>query len=156
MTAPVVCFLADAPQHVETLALWHHAQWHEVMPGWSLEEARAELASHVLNRERPTTLVLQSNGELLGSVSLIDEDEPSLSGYGEPWLASLYVAPAERGLGYGKLLVRALVQHAAAIGVQRLYLFTPGQRDFYAQLGWSLDATVALHGRRVDLMSIAP
>lgn len=151
-----VRFLADVPQHVGQLAEWHHREWSALMPDWSLEEAREELAAHARCRTRPTTLVLLDGDALLGSVSLIDEDAPEFRDRGEPWLASLYVRPEARGRGYGRQLVQALLAHARGIGVERLYLFTPEHRDFYAALGWRVDAHLALRGRAVDLMSIAP
>lgn len=152
----MIGFLADHPGAVEVLARWHHAEWQSVMPDWTLAQAQAELTDHASRRTRPTTLVLHRDGVLVGSVSLVDEDAEDLRDCGEPWLASLYVAPAHRGRGYGKQLVTALVRHAAQLGVERLYLFTPGQRDFYARLGWQLDAEVSLRGQRVDLMSYWP
>lgn len=156
MSPPRIVFLADVPAHVDTLADWHHAEWQAVMPGWSRAQAGDELRAHAHNRERPTTLVMLQDDELLGSVSLVDEDEPAFNAYGEPWLASLYVRPDRRGRGHGAALVKALMAHAASLGIERLYLFTPGQADFYAGLGWRQERRLELHGVAIDLMSCVP
>ena len=149
-------FLADAPGHVDTLAGWHHAQWGALYDDWSRADAAAELRRHVACRGRPTTLVLVDGGTLLGSVSLVDEDAPELADRGDAWLASLYVVPEARGHGHGARLAQALVEHAAACGIQTLWLFTPEHEGFYARLGWQRIGTARLRGTDVTLMQIVP
>lgn len=152
----MIAFLADHPQHAGTLAGWHHAQWGGLYRDWSRDDAAAELHDHATRRTRPTTLVLlddEDDGELLGSVSLVDEDAPELRDTGDAWLASLYVVPQRRGEGLGAGLVRALVAHAAALGIPRLWLFTPEHAGFYARLGWRALGPFALHGTPVQVMA---
>jgi len=149
-------FLDRHPGLVPTLAAWHHAQWGYLYDHWTLDVATAELAGHATRRTLPTTLVKVEAGELLGSVSLVLEDAPELCGHGSPWLASLYVRPDARGLGIGATLVQAAVAHAASLGVDELFLFTPEHADFYARLGWRPLARTTLLGTPVDLMCIAP
>lgn len=156
-------FLADRPGDVDTLARWHHAQWGDLYSDWSLDTATAELRDHATRRTRPTTLIaLDDVGgpsgptPLLGSVSLVDEDAPELAAHGDAWLASLYVVPEMRGRGLGARLVRALVAHAAAQGVPRLWLFTPEHAAFYAKLGWRPLGRAQLRGVAVQLMDIEP
>ena len=145
-------FLADAPGHVDTLAGWHHGQWGGLYADWSLADATAELRAHAACRTRPTTLVALEGGELVGSVSLVDEDAPEFADRGDAWLASLYVIPAARGHGIGATLARALVAHAASLGIDRLWLFTPLHADFYARLGWTTVGTAPLGATPVTLM----
>jgi GNAT superfamily N-acetyltransferase len=159
-------FLADRPGDVDTLARWHHAQWGHLYSDWSLDTATAELHDHATRRTRPTTLVALADpapvgapsgaNALLGSVSLVDEDAPELSDRGDAWLASLYVVPEARGRGLGATLARALVAHAAALQVPRLWLFTPEHADFYAKLGWRALGKAQLRGVAVQLMDIEP
>lgn len=147
-------FLADHPQHALALARWHHREWGGLMPDWSREDAERELTGHATRRDIPTTLVLLDDGALVGSVSVLDVDASELREY-SPWLASLFVAPPARGRGLGAQLVAAAVDLARAIGVPRLYLFTPGHEAFYARLGWTtLDTTRRVGGRPVTLMAI--
>jgi GNAT superfamily N-acetyltransferase len=149
-------FLDRHPRRVPTLAGWHHAQWGHLYSHWTLEVATAELADHATRRGLPTTLVLLDGDELLGSVSLVLEDAPELCAHGSPWLASLFVRPERRGEGHGVRLARAAVAHAAGLGVEELFLFTPEHAGFYQRLGWRPLARTALLGTPVDLMTISP
>ena len=149
-------FLADHPGHAPVLAQWHHATWGHLYDDWDLATATAELQDHATRRALPTTLVAEENGELLGSVSLVEEDAPELRGHGDAWLASLYVRPEARGRGLGADLVKALVRFAAGQGVERLWLFTPEHEDFYARLGWRHAGSATLRGVPVQLMDIQP
>lgn len=153
----MIAFLADQPQHTGRLARWHHAQWGGLYTNWSLADCAAELQDHATRRTRPTTLIaVDHDGELLGSVSLVDEDAPELAATGDAWLASLYVRPEQRGQGIGAALVRALVAHAAGLGIVRLWLFTPEHAAFYARLGWQRLGPFALNGTPVQVMTLAP
>ena len=145
-------FLADAPEHVDQLADWHHAQWQSLYPDWTHKIAHAELLEHVQCRSVPTTFVLTENDVLLGSVSLLEVDAESLSHVGSPWLASLYVKPEMRGKGYGAQLVNAVMQHAKNISLREIFLFTPEHKTFYQQLGWKELHQTRLNEHNVDVM----
>jgi GNAT superfamily N-acetyltransferase len=154
--ALVIDFLDAHRDAIPRLAAWHHAEWGALYDHWTLDVCRTELEDHATRRGLPTALVASGEGELLGSVSLVLEDAPELTDQGSPWLASLYVRPEFRGRGLGAVLVRAAVAHAASLGVDDLYLFTPAHRDFYARLGWEPMLRTTLKGTPVDLMRIAP
>ncbi len=146
-------FLADAPSHVDQLADWHHAQWHEFYVDWTHEIARAELQAHTQCKTLPTTLVLIENEVLLGSVSLLEDDAVELSAIGSAWLASLYIKPDQRGRGFGAQLVSALMQHAKNISLKEIFLFTPEHKTFYQTLGWNLLQQANVNNQKVDVMS---
>jgi GNAT superfamily N-acetyltransferase len=144
--------ISAVPEAVEPLAAAHHAEWGTLMPGWTLESARAELDSHLRSPLCPTTLVaLDASGAVAGSVSLVIEDAPEFADL-SPWLASLYVVPAQRGRGLGRVLVGAMLAHARNVGIEYLHLFTPDHRDWYQRLGWSALGPRLLAGRQVELM----
>lgn len=144
------------PQHIPALAAWHHAEWGALYADWTLDAATSELADHATRTSLPTTLLLMDGADLLGSVSLLIEDAPALQDRGSPWLGSLFVLPAARGRGGGRILVDAAVAHAAREGVALLRLFTLWHEDFYASLGWQVEERTSLHGTPVVIMSIVP
>ncbi|MEA2531726.1 MAG: hypothetical protein QOG89_3370, partial [Thermomicrobiales bacterium] len=71
-----------------------------------------------------------------------------------PWLAGLYVSPAQRGRGVGSALVRHAVRRAATMGVGRLYLYTGPGRGFYERLGWRPIADEWYEGQPVVVMAV--
>ena len=150
-----IAYLAEHPDYAATLAQWHYREWQRLLPDWSHEAALDELQSHTSRRHLPTTLIAIDNARLIGSVSLVEEDHPTLSLL-SPWLASLYVAPEHRGRGIGAVLVKALVDEANALGITRLYLYTEDGQRFYERLGWSLREHAVFDGHRVVVMAIRP
>jgi GNAT superfamily N-acetyltransferase len=147
-----VKFLADAPEHAEQLARWHHQEWAAFFPDWTLAIATQELHAQAARRDFPATLIAMKDKQLAGSVSLIAEDAEAFGYIGSPWLASLYVEPRFRGKGLGALLVNALVQHAKNISLDVMYLFTPKHRTFYERLHWQPVCQANLHGQKVEIM----
>jgi polyamine oxidase len=139
------------------LARWHVAEWGHLYAGWDEERAVAELQAMDVPGRVPLTLCAFDGDQrdvdhLLGSVSLIDDDE--LPGWERtaPWLASLYVRPKARGLGLGSRLVDEVVAAARRLGVDDVHLFTDGQEDWYLERGWRTVATADAHGHAVAVM----
>jgi len=144
-------YLADHLQLAPTLAAWHFAEWGRLYSDWSLEQAEAELRSHADRRRVPTTFVYLEEGQLLGSVSLLESD---LDGHEHlsPWLASLFVIPEMRGRGIGKQLVARVVEEATALAFPALYLWTPGQQSYYERLQWECTARYLHFGETIAIM----
>jgi uncharacterized protein len=130
-----IAYLSDYPAAIEQLAEWHFAEWHHLIPGWSVGEAAAELASHGGRRAIPTTLVALHGAEIVGSASLLQEDMPGTETW-SPWLASVYVAPPWRGQGVGRRLVRRAIADAEALDLPTLHLFTTEAEGWYLPQGW--------------------
>jgi N-acetylglutamate synthase-like GNAT family acetyltransferase len=147
--------LKDKPQHLLTLADWHHAEWSYLNPKRSILQRIEEMREDLEGKVIPTTLVAedQQSAELLGSATLLADDmssHPELT----PWLASVYVATQHRKKGIGSVLVEQVMQHARDNGVKRLYLYTPDQAQLYARLGWQVLSEEPYNGTPVTIMSI--
>ncbi len=128
-------YLAHRPQFITTLAEWHHAEWHHLLPEWSVAEAAGELATHTGARVAPTTIVGLVDENLAGSASLLLEDMPGTEAW-SPWLGSVFVAPALRKRGVGAALVNRVVSDATALGYPRLHLLTTEAEGWYLAKGW--------------------
>lgn len=150
--------LCDCPAGVApALAHWHAAEWAHLYDGWDEATALAEFRAMDAPGTVPTTWVAfagagRGTEDLLGSVSLIDDDE--LEGFREvgPWLASLFVVPAARGAGVGRRLIDHLVTEAHRLGIERLHLFTSGQEAYYERLGWRTVARPDANGHATAVM----
>jgi predicted N-acetyltransferase YhbS len=144
-------YLADHLELAPLLAAWHHREWADLLPGWSLEQAEADLRAHTNRRCIPTTFVALEQDRPLGSASLLVSD---LDGWEHlsPWVASVYVVPERRGRGVGRRLVDRATLEARTLGVSTVYLFTAAQQGYYGRLGWSPLVHTKHHGREVVIM----
>jgi predicted N-acetyltransferase YhbS len=144
-------YLADHPASAPVLASWHHREWADLLPGWSLEQALAELRTHTGRRQIPTTLIAVEGDRVIGSASLLAAD---LDGWEQltPWLASVYVLLERRGRGVGRRLVTRAVEDAAALGIPSLYLWTAGEQEYYSRMGWELAEWTECHGHPVAII----
>jgi N-acetylglutamate synthase-like GNAT family acetyltransferase len=144
--------LADAPEYIDTLAKWHHQQWHALNPGQTLEQRIQKMQGYLAGDFIPCTYVAV-DGRLLGSAAIVECDMDSRQDL-SPWLASVYVNSPYRRQGVGSSLVRHVVEQAKLHGINRLYLFTPDQVAFYQRLGWQMLEVAEYMHHQVTIMYI--
>lgn len=110
--------------------------------GWDerYEAEIAELVSNFLKRQREGVdrfWIADRGGEVLGCVGFVRETPA------RGRLRLLFVEPEARGLGLGRRLVTACVDHARAAGCQELVLWTVDvlvtARKIYAAAGFVLE-----------------
>jgi GNAT superfamily N-acetyltransferase len=175
-----IAYLCDHFSIAPALAQAHVEAFGALLPDWTVEQALDELKTHDRRRAIPTTLIAMEraageqasgeqtsgeqasgeqaavgHGDWLGSVSLLQNDHDDIRQY-SPWLASLYVKPEKRRSGAGRLLVARCVEEAAALGVDRLYLYCTDAVDYYRALGWQVHDELQLGPLFVTVMSIEP
>lgn len=100
----------------------------------------------------PLTVVAVSEGELLGSASLIEHDMDNRLDLC-PWLAGVFVTPERRRQGIGAALVSRIVDEAISLHIPKLYLYTVNSTSFYTDLGWPLMEHAVYRGKEVSIMS---
>lgn len=152
--------LAEIAEHQHLgplLAAWHVAEWGHLYEDWTLEVAEAEFrAMDVAGRTPTTWLAFDGPGRqaehLLGSISLLGDDDLPGFRHLKPWLASLYVVQEARNRGIGKLLVDHLMAEAARQGIPRVHLFTAGQQEYYERQGWRTLARPIVRGHEAAVM----
>ena len=150
---PRLVSLSEHRGRLSTLAGLHHEEWSEVSPFKTVAEHEKKLRSRISDRPPPETYVLLIEGEVAGSVSLLEHDDiaqvrPDLG----PWLASLFVAPKHRGHGYGRQLMAHCIQQARGLGFSSLYLYTHTHVEFYAALGWQVVEQRPVRGEKVTVL----
>ncbi len=121
------------PQHRARIAGWIYDEFWREKPGYSPAFFEGLLAQAEHEDRLPLSLVALVDGEPVGTVNLIENDDetrPQL----RPWLAALIVRPAFRRRGVGSALVRELLRQADRLGEREVFLGTdnPG---FYVRLG---------------------
>jgi N-acetylglutamate synthase-like GNAT family acetyltransferase len=143
--------LADHPEHLTTIAGWIYEQWLRGRPGMSLAVAEAKFRGHLQRDAIPTTLIALAEEIPIATASIYVDDLAERRDLG-PWLAAVYVAPPWRRRGVGAQIVRATEGVALRLAIPQLFLFTPDQEHFYAQLGWATIGHAHDHGERVVVM----
>jgi GNAT superfamily N-acetyltransferase len=145
---------------IEAVARWQHDEWGHREPGNALAARIADLDRQAASPCRiPRTFVALDGDEPLGCASVVQEDaetfraSPRQRGL-TPWLASVYVRPEARGRGVATALVRRVMEHVAAMGVARLYLFTEGARGLYEKIGWEVIGTDRHEGVTMTIMAV--
>jgi GNAT superfamily N-acetyltransferase len=131
-------YLPDDEKVISTIATWHYDQWNYLHKHDSVKNRIAHFNEHVGSRDIPLTVVATSDdGDVLGSSSLIMDDldiRPDLN----PWLASVFVPPEQRRKGLASVLVNRIVEEAARLNIETLYLYTPDMEELYSSLGWEV------------------
>jgi N-acetylglutamate synthase-like GNAT family acetyltransferase len=143
--------LAEHPDLVPTLALWVKGEWGHLPPHVAYEEYVSNFQRQTTYGRIPETFVAMEGDTLLGTASIIEYDMSTRMDL-SPWMASVYVDPQFRNRGIGSALVRTVMQEAAELGLQRLYLITPDKVGFYGRLGWQVLETAGYRGETVTIM----
>ena len=144
--------LADRPEFIPKLAEWHFREWAYLRPGDSVANRIRLLYERSGRHELPITFVASSGAELLGSAMLIHHEMDTRPQY-TPWLAGVFVAPAERQRGIGRALTQHVISEAAARSFLTVYLFTPTAEAFFFHLGWSIIERTRYRDADVTIMS---
>jgi N-acetylglutamate synthase-like GNAT family acetyltransferase len=145
--------LHDKPEHIPTLAAWHHQEWGHLNPGGSLATRIEKMQEYLSGKPIPKMLVWIDAQAVIGSAGILPCDmdtKPELT----PWLASVFVKPEERSKGIGSLLVKGVMNYAAQHGFSELFLFTPDQEAFYQKLGWKTISREEYRGVHVSVMRV--
>ncbi len=145
--------LAERPDCLEKICIWHHNEWGYLNPGRTLEARIEKMRDHFAGKDIPATYVAEIGGEIVGSASIIESDMPERAEL-TPWLASVFVAPEARKQNVGRTVVGKVMQHARTAGVKTLYLYTPDREHFYRHMGWQTLEKLVYHGANVTLMKI--
>ncbi len=146
-------FLKNHPEYIQTCAQWSFEEWGRYTPERTFDdflEARRKYARY--DNRVPFTLLVFSDDRLVGICSLAETRGilPELS----PWLAALYVDPAYRKQGIGKLLERKISEIADSMGYENLYCFTSDEQviSWYLSQGWQVRQKSWIHDHEVTVL----
>ena len=107
--------------------------WAEVVDGMSVADLVAHLKTADTAGQMPLCLIALVDGQLAGTVNLIENDDAKRA-HLRPWLAAMVVRADLRGQGIGTALVNALLVEARLMNVPTVYFGTDGP-GFYERLG---------------------
>lgn len=145
-------YLADRPEHLETIAGWLHDEWGSFMPGSTVETQVEQLRERSLRAAVPCAFVALDDDRPAGSASLLEHDMASRREQ-SPWLAAVYVHRDFRHRGIGAALTERVAEEARALGVRTLYLHTVDRQAFYERLGWTRLREETFQGWPITVMA---
>jgi GNAT superfamily N-acetyltransferase len=133
-----------------TVAQWCVDEWAHLYPDdtvqWYLDMyVDADAAADAL----PFALVAVEGDEVVGTASLIADDELPGAPEPGPWLAAVFVLPGHRGRGVG----RALVDEVAGRAAGSIWLYTENETAWYESMGWTRVRESAVNGHPVTVMT---
>jgi len=146
-----ISYLADHKELIPTLAGWFFKEWSYLYPERTRDDFLRLIGERTNKTRLPLTLVALDSESVIGTISLKMHDMNTRQNL-TPWLASLYVSENLRGKGLGAKLVDALEKKAQELKIEKLYLYTPGQENFYSNLGWQVKERTKYRGHPVAIM----
>ena len=131
-------FLTDRIEAVPIVARWYFDQWGHEVPGLNSLEKTHEAIINELQRHRlPIALLAVEGDKVVGVAELKPHEMFSIYPDKQPWLGSVFVAPASRGKGIASQLALRIAGMAGSLGAEQLYLQTTSlDGGLYARLGW--------------------
>ncbi|MBN2038442.1 MAG: GNAT family N-acetyltransferase [Spirochaetes bacterium] len=135
---PEIKPLKEFPHYASILAFWAYREWYR---NRSIDfNIIVRAYQDRINTDRlPVSWIALKNSMPVGMVSLKENDLWSRNDL-NPWLTSLFILPEYRKSGIGKRLIKTVIDAAASLNYENLYLFTAGNNiklnDYYLKIGW--------------------
>jgi N-acetylglutamate synthase-like GNAT family acetyltransferase len=95
---------------------------------------------------------IDGKSEVVASIALCDFDDLEEFRKFKPWVAAFIVREDLRGSGIGGEVLKQVEGKAVTYGIKAIYLWTEGERNFYAKRGYKFLETLTKPGREIDLM----
>ena len=133
------------------VSAWLLSEW----PDWYGDTGPGDLAGDVAAFARsesllPVGFVVFEADRAVGFAALKQTSIPGQE-HLSPWAAAAFVVPAHRGRGIGAFLLRALVEHAKAIGFDPVYCGTSTAVSLLQREGWHPVEQVVLAGTPLSI-----
>ena len=107
--------------------------WVDVVNGMTVDDLVVHLETATERQQIPLSLIARVDGQLAGTVNLIENDDKNRA-HLRPWLAAMVVRADLRGQGIGTALVKELLAEARLMNTPTVYFGTDGP-GFYERLG---------------------
>ena len=129
-----IAHLFQHPQLIDPVAkMIYNEFWFDVANGMTVDDLLAHLKAATEPQRIPISLIALVDGQLAGTVNLIENDDKNRA-HLRPWLAAMVVRADLRGHGIGTALVEALLADARLMNIPIVYFGTDGP-GFYERLG---------------------
>ncbi len=151
-----IAYLADHPEHIETVGRWYWEQW-DRYEGWDIESSIA-YAREGTNKDKldMTLIALNDKNECLGTIQLMQKG--FCPGYDDltPWAGGFYVAPPRRGGRLAFQLLSHLKRETARLGIRTCYAFTSSLHRLFLRNGGRAIGDGFYAGKNVTVYEFEP
>lgn len=138
--------LREIPEDSEVVLRWALKLWlSSTIPGFSKESwedfyERAKSADYTAwhGNDQELIYIAKAGEVILGTIALASFDDLEEFRHLSPWIAAFIVNPKLRGQGFGTLILSAVEKEAKSLGIERLYLWTEDQTNFYKKRGYEI------------------
>ena len=151
-----VALLAEYPHHWQLAAQWSFDAWSHEFPSDTVQTYLDQYALAASESEKLIEVftAIDSQDNLLGVATLVDDDELPDAPEPGPWLAAVFVTPDSRKFGVGSALVEHVVNRARELGFPKIYLYTEHQELWYASKGWTKIRDIVFLGLHHTVMQL--
>lgn len=140
----------DDDKNIELIAKWYLSEWN-IAARTTIEKIKNLSAE---NYEFQVLMTLDNKpvatGGLYNHVGLLDK-VPRLKIY-KNWLALVYTTPKNRNQGLGASICTHIQNHAKALGLKEIHLFTHTAENLYKRLEWHQLERFALGDKDIVVM----
>ena len=140
--------IADAHQHWQRAAELSVTEWKEIFTEDSVQtyiDLYGQAGTYA-GRFVETYVAINTDDELIGMATLVDDDELPNAPEPGPWLAAVLTVPNNRAQGVASAVVQRIVQRAHELRLPAIYLYTSDQQQWYANKGWKPLRETELNG----------
>lgn len=132
-----IAYLKDYPQYLKAVSMYRFKEWGD-LKGFTYDEVIESMCEHLQDDQLPLCYIGLVDDQLIGMVCIRKEDIEGVDKKMTPWLASLYVVPEYRKLGYGGQFISLVEEKVKQMNYKELYLFTidPTLPTWYEKLGF--------------------
>ena len=131
------------------IARWCLEEWAHLFPEdteqWYLDMYADAYSS---GSNPPHALVALEGDTVVGTASLVPDDDLPGAREPGPWLAAVYVTPSHRGRGVGRALVTEILDRAES----DVWLYTENEMSWYESMGWTRVRDSEVNGHPVTVM----
>jgi predicted N-acetyltransferase YhbS len=132
--------ISDFRQHQHFGATIAHSVWNAWWrsSGRELSDIERHMIEMADDPSLPMAIVAHEGPRYLGSAFLIHSDMEEQPQY-SPWVAAVWVEPAERKRGVGRALIAEAAKAAGSLGYEAPYICRrPELEGFYSSIGWKI------------------
>lgn len=149
----------ESPHDAGQVLSWALDQWDDHLPNYSRQDWAA-FYSHSAQSDyeswtgdgQELVFLAKRDGDLVGSIGLVDFDELEDFRHLKPWIAAFLINPHLRRQGIGSQVLDLLEAKARSLGIEALHLWTEDQGAFYRKRGYRRLASSKFGDLNIEVM----